>query len=229
MAVYLVDNSLELPRWAWYGSTRIDGYLGPQVPHAGVDVPAPPGSAFRAWGDGTVVQTHEGKQGHHILVEYDDYWTWYLHSADFTKGQGSRVKREHVLGHVSPQALYERNRMMPPHIHIQCWSKELRPERPTLPLSSILGTIHPNAQWGAMKPSHRPAPKDARGFPFDCETTQIVNFRATPRVADNVVGVLPPGSRLRALEAVNGWLLVRRATNQAKGYVSRELVRRLEP
>ncbi|MDP9350446.1 MAG: hypothetical protein M3P51_02730 [Chloroflexota bacterium] len=47
-------------------------------------------------------------------------------------------------------------------------------------------------------------------------------------MGDNVVGVLPARSRLRALEAVNGWLLVRRATNQAKGYVGQEVVRRLE-
>lgn len=227
MAVYLVDNSEDLPSWARYGATRDDGYLGPQVPHAGVDVPAPPGSAFRAWGDGEVVLCREGSQGHHILVEYDEFWTWYLHSADFAKKEGSRVKRNNVLGHVSPREMYERNNMMPPHIHIQCWSKRLHSERPELPLSDIIGTIHPNAEWEALKPSHKP-PKDARDFPFEGETTQDANFRATPRVGDNVVGVLPAGSRVRALEAVNGWLLVRRQTNKAKGFVSRDLVRRLE-
>jgi len=227
MAVYLVDNSEELPSWARYGATRDDGYLGPQVPHAGIDVPAPPGSAFRAWGDGEVVLCHEGSQGHHMLVEYDEYWTWYLHSADFAKEQGSRVKRDNVLGHVSQLELHERNRMTPPHIHIQSWSKRLHPERPTLPLSSIIGTVHPNAQWVALKASLLSAPKDAREFPFEGETTQDANFRAAPRMGENIVGVLPSGSRLRALEAVNGWLLVRRATNKAKGFVSRELVRRL--
>lgn len=102
--------------WPIPGYTRISSYFGKRnsptsgasSSHAGIDIPAPPGSKFIAIADGEITFTDFfGAGGYTITLSFNNFKVSYCHcDSNFIVDVGDKIKQGQVIGFVGPKNVY---------------------------------------------------------------------------------------------------------------------------